>query len=88
MIVQAVEVLDTLVSGMEMKDDLAVILDQALLDLIKLVDEGQTAAQASAAALLATIVEKRPAVADFIRNKGGLTASAQLLKSGELVTGV
>jgi hypothetical protein len=81
--VQAVELLDTLVSGMEMKDDLAVILDQALLKLIELIDEEGSSAQASAAALLATIVEKRPAVADFIRNKGGLTATAQLLKSGE-----
>eukprot|EP00884_Botryococcus_braunii_P015375 jgi/Botrbrau1/2520/Bobra.0079s0012.1 len=83
---KAVEEIDTLVSKMEMKDDLAVILDQAVLPLISLMGAGKGRVQAQAAALLATMVEQRPAVADFIRNKGGLEAAAHLLKTGSVPT--
>lgn len=81
------EEIDTLVTGMEMKDDVVVILDQAVLPLISMMGAGKGHPQAQAAALLATMMEQRPGLSDFIRNKGGLEAAAHLLKTGAHLCG-
>jgi hypothetical protein len=52
------------------QDDAAIILDQALLPLLKLIEAGGDKEKAAAVCFLGTVVEMRPAVAVCARSFG------------------
>ncbi|KAK9839545.1 hypothetical protein WJX81_008603 [Elliptochloris bilobata] len=79
---EALELLDTAVLSLDLKDDAAIVLDQALMPLLKLVESGTAKEKAAAVCFLGTIVEARPAVAEFMRNEGGLKPVAALVAGG------
>lgn len=73
--------LDWLVSGMEIRDDAAVVLDQAILPLLKVLEEGDV--KLDAVMLLGTVAEERPAAGAFLCDEGALPPIANLIISGE-----
>ncbi|GMH42719.1 hypothetical protein BSKO_10638 [Bryopsis sp. KO-2023] len=73
--------LDWLVSGMEIRDDAAVVLDQAILPLLKVLEDESV--NLDAVTLLGTIAEERPAAGAFLCDEGALPPIAQMIISGE-----
>ncbi|KAK9815723.1 hypothetical protein WJX72_008572 [[Myrmecia] bisecta] len=81
---QALEPTNTLLANMlPVKDDMCVVLDQAIMTLIKLLQNSNTATQTSAVSLMATLVEARPAVADFVRAEGAVKPCVQIIMKGD-----
>lgn len=81
---RALGALDDLVVGIDVKDDVAVILDQALGPALGFLRTGGDGEKAAAATLLADIAEGRKGAADFLVAEGALQAAAALLVDGDL----
>lgn len=60
---EALEMLDTLLAGLEMTEDVTVVLDQALMPVLRVVKAEEEADRVDAVVLLGTICEERPAAA-------------------------
>lgn len=84
---KAVPLVEVLLDGLEFKDDVAVVLDQALAPLLgSLSGGGGGAEKRPAAALLGTILDKRPGIADFLVAEGALKTVVQLFVKGDAQT--
>lgn len=71
-------------AGIDIRDDLAVLLDQAIAPALTLLRTGQEAERVDAATLLASICEKRPGAAAFLVAEGALPEVTRLLVTGVL----
>ncbi|KAI8463295.1 MAG: hypothetical protein J3K34DRAFT_475344 [Monoraphidium minutum] len=80
---RALGALDDLVAGLDVRDDVAVFLDQALSPALGFLRDGSAAEKAAAAALLGDLAEGRPGAAAFLVAEGGLPLAADLLAKGD-----
>lgn len=81
---KALEALEGMLAGLDVRDDMAVLLDQALSPTLTFLRSGSAAEKLDAVTLLGSVCEKRPGAAGFLVAEGALPAVAQLLVSGEL----
>ncbi|CAD7703684.1 unnamed protein product [Ostreobium quekettii] len=80
---EALEFLDTLMAGLEMTDDVAVVLDQALMPVLKIAKAAEGREKVDAVVLLGTICEERPAASAFLVGEGLLQPLAQMIITGD-----
>lgn len=71
-----------MLAGLDVRDDMAVLLDQALSPALSFLRSGSGSEKLDAATLLGSICEKRPGAAGFLVAEGALPAVSQLLVSG------
>ncbi|KAF8058934.1 hypothetical protein HT031_005502 [Scenedesmus sp. PABB004] len=74
---------DTL-AGLDVRDDMAVLLDQALVPALSFLRNGSAGEKLDAVTLLGSICEKRPGAAAFLVAEGALPAATALLCAGDL----
>jgi hypothetical protein len=79
---QALLALEDMLAGLDVRDDMAVLLDQALSPALTFLCSGSASEKLDAATLLGSICEKRPGAAGFLVAEGALPAVTQLLISG------
>jgi hypothetical protein len=79
---QALLALEDMLAGLDVRDDMAVLLDQALSPALTFLRSGSASEKLDAATLLGSICEKRPGAAGFLVAEGALPAVTQLLISG------
>lgn len=82
-VLQALLALEELIAGIDIRDDMAVLLDQALPPTLTLLRSGGDGEKVDAAILLASICEKRSGAAAFLVAEGALPAVTQLLITGK-----
>lgn len=85
---QALLSLEELIAGLDIRDDMAVLLDQALSPTLTFLRSGDEGEKLDAVTLLGSICEKRSGAAAFLVAEGALPAVAQLLIAGEAGTHV
>lgn len=83
---QAYSLAEAMIDGMELKDDVTVVVDQALTPLLKVLVDGTSEEQRPAVSLLGVIIAKRPTISEFLVAEGALRAAAALLASGDPMT--
>eukprot|EP00882_Tetradesmus_deserticola_P000747 GHRQ01000815.1.p1 GENE.GHRQ01000815.1~~GHRQ01000815.1.p1 ORF type:complete len:385 (+),score=179.94 GHRQ01000815.1:178-1332(+) len=81
---KALLALEDMLAGLDVRDDMAVLLDQALSPALSFLHSGSGSEKLDAATLLGSICEKRPGAAGFLVAEGALPAVAALLNSGDL----
>lgn len=81
-VVQALLALEDMLAGLDVRDDMAVLLDQALPPALSFLHNGSGSEKLDAVTLLGSICEKRPGAAGFLVAEGALPAVTQLLISG------
>lgn len=81
---KALEKLDDVIGGLEIRDDVAVTLDQAILPILKIVRQGFDADKLEAVTVLGTICDKRPGAVDFLIAEGAVPSVLDLLVKGDL----
>ncbi|GBF99600.1 hypothetical protein Rsub_12064 [Raphidocelis subcapitata] len=81
---RALSALDDLAAGLDARDDVAVVTDQALMPALGFLREGEPRDRAAAARLLAGIADARPGPAAFLLAEGALPHAAALLRQGDL----
>lgn len=74
---------ETTLDSMDFKDDVAVIVDQALASILQSLSEGTPKEQRPAVSLLGVVIAKRPAIAEYLVGEGALKAAVALLASGD-----
>jgi hypothetical protein len=79
---QALLALEDMLAGLDVRDDMAVLLDQALSPALTFLRNGSGSEKLDAATLLGSICEKRGGAAGFLVAEGALPAVTQLLTSG------
>ncbi|KIZ04687.1 hypothetical protein MNEG_3274 [Monoraphidium neglectum] len=83
---RALGALDDLVVGIDIRDDVAVLLDQALSPALGFLRTGSPADKAAAAALLGNIAEGRRGAATYLVAEGALPLAAELLDDRKLLS--
>ncbi|KAF6259892.1 armadillo-type protein [Scenedesmus sp. NREL 46B-D3] len=81
---KALLALEDMLAGLDVRDDMAVLLDQALPPALSFLHNGSGSEKLDAVTLLGSICEKRPGAAGFLVAEGALPAVTQLLISGDL----
>jgi hypothetical protein len=79
---QALLALEDMLAGLDVRDDMAVLLDQALSPALTFLRSGSGSEKLDAVTLLGSICEKRPGAAGFLVAEGALPAVTQLLIAG------
>uniref|UniRef100_A0A383V8G1 UNC-45/Cro1/She4 central domain-containing protein n=1 Tax=Tetradesmus obliquus TaxID=3088 RepID=A0A383V8G1_TETOB len=80
---KALLALEDMLAGLDVRDDMAVLLDQALSPALSFLRSGSGSEKLDAATLLGSICEKRPGAAGFLVAEGALPAVSQLLVSAD-----
>eukprot|EP00879_Flechtneria_rotunda_P003385 GHRR01003613.1.p1 GENE.GHRR01003613.1~~GHRR01003613.1.p1 ORF type:complete len:380 (+),score=142.31 GHRR01003613.1:163-1302(+) len=82
---KALLALEDMLAGLDVRDDMAVLLDQAISPALTLLRSGEANDEKlDAVTLLGSICEKRPGAAAFLVAEGALPAVTQLLVEGDL----
>lgn len=81
---KALLALEELIAGLDVRDDMAVLLDQAISPTLTFLRSGEDSEKVDAATLLASICEKRPGAAAFLVTEGALPEVAQLLTTDDV----
>eukprot|EP00775_Hariotina_reticulata_P009367 gene9367-9530_t len=83
---KALEPLEGMLAGLDVRDDMAVLLDQALSPTLTFLRNGECPEKLDAVTLLGSVCEKRPGAAAFLVAEGALPAVATLMTSDDLST--
>lgn len=83
---KALEAVDGLITGLEVRDDVEVLLDQALQPVMSFLRSGTASEKFDAVTLLGSLLEARSSAAKFLLAEGALAAVAALLVKGDLQT--
>ncbi|KAI8462585.1 MAG: hypothetical protein J3K34DRAFT_178828 [Monoraphidium minutum] len=81
---RALLALDDLVAGLDVRDDVSVLLDQALSPALGFLRGGAPQERVAAATLLGSIAEGRRGAASYLAAEGALAAAAEMLVEGDL----
>jgi len=83
---KAAPLVEAVLDSMDFKDDVAVVLDQALGTILGTLSSGSSQEQQAAASLLGVVLAKRPSIADFLVAEGALENVVSLLLTGDAET--
>jgi hypothetical protein len=83
---KALGALEGMLEGLDVRDDMAVLLDQALSPTLTFLRNGEGEEQVDAVTLLGSICEKRSGAAAFLVAEGALPPVAKLVATGDMAT--